>query len=411
MGRDLAPQGHLGRCIAGYLGRTIVGEHLRMQAYGCGGGPLGVDNLARGFGLWDEDLRPAALWLWNRTQAAADAGRLKDPIGPIDRLDPTSAAFMFVNYPLEMKERPPADLRPKVTVDRRKGGYVLRNRWQDDDDFVAQIFANREFAFGTWSTCETGDLRLSGLGADWIVRGAGYGHTGSSRRAPSPRLYSSVLLPSEPITRTPMEAAATFHEAGEDGSGVISLNLDNVYSGGGPGPKGEVKVEPVRPGARSGYDLGIRGLRSFAADYSGRCGAPGLFVVADRVSGTRGRNTWQLVTEKAHQASVAGNVFTVAAANGASLRGTVVSPAGAKIEMAEQSLDHEVNYHGGHRNYSFPRTIITVTGGEFFLVVMTVQRGAAPEVRVEGEGPAAKAAVGGQAVRFDGNRIILGSKP
>jgi hypothetical protein len=407
-GRELAPVGHLNHLVAGYLGRTIAGQRVRMQSYGCGGGPLGVDNLARGFGLFADEWRAPGLWLWNRTQAAADAGEMKEPVAPIDQLDAVSAAFMFVNYPLAMPERGPDDLRARVTVDRRKGGYVFRNRWQDDDDFVAQVFANREFAPGTWSTCEAGDVRISGLGADWVVRGAGYGHTGSSRKASHTRLFSNTLLPSEPIAKSPMESAVTFHDVGADGGGVISLNMDNVYSGDAPGSKGEVKVEPVRPGARAGYDLGIRGMRSFAADYSGACGAPALFAIADRISGTSGKNTWQLVTEKAHKVSVAGNAFTITAANGASLRGTVVSPRGAKIETADQSLDHEINYHGKHGNYSFPRTIITITGGEFFLAVMTVQKDAAPELKVAGEGAEARGTVGSRRVGFDGAKVVLG---
>jgi hypothetical protein len=406
-GRELAPVGHLNSLIAGYLGRTIAGERVRMQSYGCGGGPLGVDNLARGYGLFAPEWRPAALWLWNRTQAAADAGRLKEPVAPIDQLDAVSAVFMFVNYPLDVPERSPADLRGRITVDGRKGGYVFRNRWQDEDDFVAQIFANREFAGGTWPTSEAGDLRISGLGVDWIVRGAGYGHTGSSRKAAHTRLFSSTLLPSDAITKAPMESAVTFHEAGPDGSGIISLNMDNVYSGEAPGPKGEARAQPVRPGARTGYELGIRGMRSFAADYSGLCGAPGLFAVVDRVSGTSGKNTWQLVTDKAHKVAVDAGGFSITAANGASLRGTVVWPAGAKVAMADQSLDHEINYHGGHRNFSFPRTIITFTAGEFFFVILTVQKEAPPQVRTAGEGAGAKATVGGRTVSFDGARIVL----
>jgi hypothetical protein len=411
MGRELAPEGHYDTWVGGYLARTIAGQRVRMQSYGCGGGPMGVDNLARGFGLLAEELRPAAAWLWDRTQAAADGGGMKEPVAPIDKLDPVSAAFLFVNYPLEMKARDPSDLRARIVVDRNKGGYVFRDRWKDDDDFVAQVFANSEFAGGTWGTSEAGDLRISGLGVDWVVRGAGYGHTGSSRKAAHTRLYANVVLPSEPTAKGPMEAAATHYQAGSDGSGVVSLNMDNVYSGGEqPGPKGEVRAVPVRGGARAGYDLGIRGLRSFAADYSGASGAPALFVLADSLAGTGGKNTWQLVTDKAHKVSVSGNTFTIAADNGATLCGTVAAPAGVKIDAADVSLDHEINYHGRHANFSFPRTVLSFTGGEFFLVVMTVQRDAPPGVQVHGAGPAAKAVVGKRTVAFDGQKVVLGTK-
>ena len=54
-----------------YVARTVFGENsARMESYGPGGGPLGVDNYARGFGLVPEPLRPVVLWGWNRTQTA-----------------------------------------------------------------------------------------------------------------------------------------------------------------------------------------------------------------------------------------------------------------------------------------------------------------------------------------------------
>jgi hypothetical protein len=185
------------------------------------------------------------------------------------------------------------------------------------------------------------------------------------------------------------------------------MDLSGIYTSRTAGSKGEVKAKPIQPGARPGYDLGIAGMRAFAADYSGASGAPGLFVVVDQVSGTSGKNTWQLVTEKQHAVTAAGNTFTITAKNGASLQGTVVAPAPAKIETLDQTIRHEINYHGAHRQENFPRTIVNITGGEFFYVVLTIQKGGAPAVKVAGDGPRAVATVGGQAVRYDGQKIVL----
>jgi hypothetical protein len=47
------------------------------------------------------------------------------------------------------------------------------------------------------------------------------------------------------------------------------------------------------------------------------------------------------------------------------------------------------------------------TFGEF-LVVVTLQKNGAPDVSVEGEGLTSKVMVGGQTVRFDGQKIVMG---
>jgi len=130
-----------------------------------------------------------------------------------------------------------------------------------------------------------------------------------------------------------------------------------------------------------------------------------MVVVADRLTGTRGDNSWQLVTAAEHAVTTDGRCFTIAAANGAMLRGTVVCPAGAKIETLAKELSHEINYHGGHQAVSFRRKIIRVHGSGQFLVILTVRRGVGPEVKPAADGHGA--AVGGRTVRFDGKRLAV----
>jgi hypothetical protein len=47
-------------------------------------------------------------------------------------------------------------------------------------------------------------------------------------------------------------------------------------------------------------------------------------------------------------------------------------------------------------------------GGDEFFVVVTLQRGDPPAVKVEGSGLGAKVTVGKRTVAFDGQKIILG---
>ena len=413
-GYELASSGKLNRCLLNYVGRTILGaESARMQAFAPGGGPLGVDNWARGFGLLLSEYRPYALWTWNRTQALADAGKLKLPEVPVDRLDPMSAAFRFVSYPTDVQEKNPGAVRDRISADRDRGGYVLRNRWQDDDDCATTIYLDANFRGGGWNSLEAGDLRLSGLGADWSVRGMGWGNGSYSKSAPNLRQDQTVLLAPE-VVRGGREGRMTFFAAQSDGSAILSMDMTDLYTpraakaGDGDSPEGAGPSGPP-----------IRGLRALAIDYSGASGAPALAAVVDRVSGTAGKNVWQFVTDRAHTVEVAAEGsppglpaggqagFTIRAASGATLTAAIVAPALPAVEAVARTIRHEINYHGGHKRADFARTVIRVTGGEFFFVVMTLQKGPAPAVTVQGAGPDARAKVGRQTVRFDGEKIVL----
>jgi hypothetical protein len=61
---------------------------------------------------------------------------------------------------------------------------------------------------------------------------------------------------------------------------------------------------------------------------------------------------------------------------------------------------------------AFERNQIVARGEKgnegLFLMVATFQRGAPPEVKAEGEGLATVVRVGGQTVRFAGDRIVIG---
>jgi hypothetical protein len=61
-----------------------------------------------------------------------------------------------------------------------------------------------------------------------------------------------------------------------------------------------------------------------------------------------------------------------------------VVPAAPRIETVDVEHKHEVNYHDIHRHASFARTVIQVSGGTHFLVVMSVQREKTSAVSPEG---------------------------
>jgi hypothetical protein len=396
MGRRLSMRDDMYMLLPLYTAKTVFGEdYVCMQGYGPGGGPQGVDNWARGFGTVPDRYRSAALWAWNHTQRLADAGKLKSVFLTIDKLDDLSAAFLFVNYPVDVQERNPAETMSRFCADEERGGYVFRNRWADRDDIVVSLFLNSNCPGGSWRTDECGDFRIAGLGEEWAIQGWGYAHGAGTRS--KPRLYMNVLQLSEPVAGR--QAVATYAKGYEDGSGVVSMNMDKVYTG----LSGGRRPEPV--------DLGIRGMRSFAVDYSGASGAPCLVAVVDRVSGTKGRNFWQMCTERRHAVTARDNGFLLMSPGGASLNATVAAPRDPRVEAGTFKTGHEANYnyHQGHWEVHFERRNVDVQGGEFFLVVMTLQAGRAPRACVTGKGPDTTVCVGERIVRFDGEKIVFES--
>lgn len=185
---------------------------------------------ARGYGLVPRPQRPAVLWSWNRSEALAAAGRYKDVHAVSDYYDGLALAMRFVTRPDEDAEADPDGILPRVLIDRQKGGYVLRSRWQDGDDCVVQCFANSNPPGGTWSSSEGGIFRIDGLGASWAVRGEGYAQ-GTARDRLDASMFENLVDVEERYLPDPMQAQGrTMHcSARADGSGVISLDLDAVY--------------------------------------------------------------------------------------------------------------------------------------------------------------------------------------
>ena len=414
LGEDLVGRPNLRMVLPRYVGLTMFRhDGAFIQSYGPGGSPAGVDNYASGFALVPDAMKPAVLWGWNRTRELAQAGKLKGDYLTEDFLDPMSAAFLLVNYPdpaSGIAEQDPGRVLPNVMLDDWKGGFAFRNRWQDGDDIVSTIYLNWNNAGGEWDGAETADFRISGLGSDWAVRGAGWGCTGET--TPIPRRANQNILELSETVEQGAPAFSRFFKASKDGSAVLTLDMNYVYSSSKKTATGRalppLPVHPRKGTADVYYDLGIKGLRGWAVDYSGAAGVPALFAVVDKVTGSAGRNRWHLVTEQKNAVETAGNVFTIRGANGATLRGTVLAPASPTITARPQTLGHEATYDGHHVTRSFERTVIDIPAKGFVFVAMTLQQGDAPSVVVQGVGEKARATIGKQTVAFDGEKVVLG---
>jgi hypothetical protein len=348
-----------------------------------------VDLFGRGFGNVAPELRPAVFWAWRRTLDLTEKKLFKAPEGAVEELDPMSAAFTFVNWPLELAgktpEPDPAASLPRALTDRQRLGYTMRNRWKDGDDIVT-VFTGFRHPGGDWP-CEGAelDLRLLGLGTEWILRG------NSSAGDPT----TTIQLEGAP---DPDEVQQRHYAAAEDGSATVSL----AYKLGKDGA----------------------GLRSLGVDYSGASGAPALLALADSIKwnapGKRppakkgapapycGAPRWRLVTDSGNQVTPQPDGFSIAGAGGAVLKGVVVSPVSPKVAVEEATHKIEINYRYDHLGGQFTRKVVSFEGGDFVFVLLLMGAGEIPTVSVSGSGKDAVATVGKQTVRFDGEKVRFG---
>jgi len=251
-------------------------------------------------------------------------------------------------------------------------------------------------------------------------------------------------------------------EAGDDGSGVVSMKVDGYRRGrllAHDNGKEYLKLAGESP---------VEWTRSIAVDYSGKCGAPALIVLADTLRHASGQETtWQLRTR------VAGDELTLDAKAGtfelrpregrhtpdarSSLKGTFVMPPLGQTrvqaldtgdrgrptlrlvvnasdpprdlrpwERLETGIDELVREGRGEDLPADDAVVRSLREGVLadlaredaeaanaagaetvFFVVMTLQDGPAPPVEVIERGGRPVAKVGDVTVRFDGEKVVI----
>ena len=376
-------------------------ERCASQSFGGhGGGTIPARYLARSIALCPKDWQPALLWHWlkqlgvSADEVLTEAGAKKAFAGDEFR-EGLSLAEAFIHFPLDVQPVEPDAILPHVWEARTRGFYAFRNNWRDGpNSIVAQVYARAGQSCG-WSQAEAGSFQIYALGRPWAWKdNDAVGKPGSRW------LDNVVMLPDDPIDAWAHGRVTYFQGDPGTGSGSVTFDLGNVY-------RCIRQVGEGRNSRRERFDGGISGSRSFAADYSGKSGAPGLFALADRIAGGKTKIwMWQLPRAErdgpTYKLDIQGNRFTLAYKD-ASLQATFISPKNVQITQARGRFrahplsgvdDAEVN-------------AIHATGEDpavgDFLVVITIQKGDAPQVTSDG----AKARVGGRTVAFDGATITV----
>jgi hypothetical protein len=398
-GEDLSPY----EDIAAFVPRKVFAHHLPPEGQSRGkpiaqdiNGSPSLVGLPALFPVIRDEWRPAVLWFWNclNGDRAEQAAIGADPAG----------AFLY--YPLDLAPKHPRGVMPLAWQAPDFGFYGFRNGWGGKDDFIIQAFMKAHHIRG-WNGANAGTFRVFGLGQPWAC--------GTDKRERCRAIENVVQLPEDTINDGAC-GKVVFARVEPDGSGVVTVNLDDVYATRDADAREMYEYYGNGRIAPAFKDSGIRGVRSFAVDYSGKSGAPCLMAIVDVISGGRSKVwTWQLpdLTGAKGQAAQVGTAtdggFLVKGADGASMRGTFLSPAKAQVKVERRSGTFD-NAHSGQVKYDFPGVFASGADprdGNFFVVV-TFQRGDGPEVKVEGSGPGATARVGKRTVRFDGEKIVLG---
>ena len=374
LGKDLVKNSNAEWFLSHYVMR-IVGEKgdVSVPTYGRHRLAPVKSLFSLGWNSVPEEFLPGVMWFFNR-----HFGWEGDRSFGIHMNFPHEAAFILEAYPESLmgvsdgspegfverllnfnfftglRPKNPAKVFGRVLVDDEKGFYLFRNEWRDKNDFLASIYLKQQPLKSSWSFPEAGGFRIWGLGGRWASAGPDNGKRGDE----------NVVV----VGEMPGKGAAQprFFEAEIDGSGVVSMGMDNVFE-------------------NNGFEL----LRSFAVDYSGVSGVPGLFVVVDRFSGDTPEKVWVMHTQE--QVVVEDNGFLLKADSGATMRATFVTPAEVKVDVEETQRGRK----------------ILVSGGENFFVVMTVQNDVIPDLEILGSGLNAEVKVGERIILFSEDRVVL----
>ncbi|MGH7999123.1 MAG: hypothetical protein ACREPR_06775, partial [Brasilonema sp.] len=325
-----------------YLMRMVEQDgQLAVPTYGRHRHYAGGSLFAMGLGTLPQRFLPGVMGFYNRYW-----GMEGDKSFGIN--SPYTAIYALAGYRDDIVPQNPAEVLNHVLVDEQKGFYAFRNQWQDSGDFIASIYLKRQFVPDSWSFPDAGSFRIWGLGGHWANPGPGDGNRKSENVV--------VIKPSENPTTQPI-----FFQSNADGSGIVSLKGDSW-------------------------------LRSFAVDYSGASGVPGLFVVVDRVMDKQTNPTWIMHTEGI--VTIQGQHFTIQSPSGTTMQGTFVTPNEVKLSFQLKGREGTLMATGGHQ----------------FFVVMTVQKDAAPTVKISEIGLNSIVQVGGQNITFQNNRIVFSPK-
>jgi hypothetical protein len=406
-GRDLSPYADATLAIPRMIFCHYFPEDAKAKATALGINGLSdlrANMLSYSYPLAPSAYKGAVQWVWNR------AAGIPTTTAPGDAASAEAlAAYMkgddvwgFLSYPLDAKPQHPSTAMPLTWQAPDHGFYAFRNGWRGQGDFLLLVHA-KTHPPGGWNGPNAGTFHLLGLAQPWNGTYSG--------REVCAWEENRVMLPEDPFNNG---LGRVLHASAEaDGSGSVTMDLSDSYNA--PAGRAYSMYGSVREGLAF-KDAKIKALRAMAVDYSGKSGAPCLFVLVDSITGGKSKLwTWNLGDPAVvPKVAVSGASFTVPRGDGI-MRGTFAAPRSVQLSAKVNDGKDQPGHTCALREKAPPRPVPTLfaQGGDSFFLVATFQdaKAPAPQVKVEGEGLAAKVVVGNRLISFRGDRIVVENAP
>jgi hypothetical protein len=403
-GYPLSPFGDFARLLPRRMMQAVYTENSFREIQNMNGSAvLDVVSLPAEFALTPDTWKPAALWVWQQKC------RVGDPSNPVEVLGGGRQALeALLDYPYDIAKggstiapMHPGEFLPRTWAAPYRGHHIFRSGARSADDCILQVYGKTREISG-WESGNAGAFRLYGLGYDWVFNGLAEHNT-------SLRMQESVVDLPDDNTYTYACGAARDYQAGTNGSGAVTIDLNDVY-GQAPARNASSAAYQTYGGSRRAAligNSGIHGWRTLGVDYSGASGAPCLVVIVDRIEGG-GRKVWRWPLGKiSGNATVEGNTFTIRLGD-ATLRATFVSPNELKLRVGSESKSYIEPTFKRQRTDSVNGVFAEAPAGDaLFIAVVTLQRGEAPKVSATGAGLDTVITVGSQTVRLADGRVVF----
>jgi hypothetical protein len=337
----------------------------------------GEGTYGQAFYFLPDSLKPGAKWAYDRLQGASSPSQRWDAFrsGPI---------WSILYYPEDLPAVDPTEIwdwHRGSDDSEGLGVFTFRDKYAygAGDDFLAQ-FKVRRYEAGGHNGPDGLGVRIIGAGVPWVI--------GGGRNDPGKKMGQATLYTTFP-------------------SASVTTNLNTGSLSGTP------LVMPDG-GGHAIAEMAINNVgtqdhkRWFVASYdSALTGADATYIIADT---SLNGSYWHLPTYLQNSISISGNTFTVTGENGATLRGTVLYPAGAVIttgtmERGSRYLADPLVQDNAYINFATP-------DGDC-LVVLTVRKsGAHPAVSmVSGNVADATVQVGSLQVTLQDTNVLYDGAP
>jgi hypothetical protein len=308
--------------------------------------------------------------------------------------------YSILYYRDDVAPQDPALMKEWTNANMETGGngYVtFRNRYQDSDDIMAQLYAKFRGNAGH-SGPDALSFRIAGLDAPFAVGGGRYGpdiNAADTGKGQDAYLRSMNTL-------YPVDPANELTISGQSGTLV---GVPQLFPDGG----GSVTLRIGRNNVNT-----LNHTRRFLADYSDASGADAVYVISDTSDNGGWWQYCQVDLDPLTDAiTVSGNTFTVTNPNGTSLKGTVLYPEGdLQWTTGSRIRGSSYGYYGA--SYGSNEFVHFRSPDGDYLVVMTVCDAGIPHPAVNAvAGSAANAdraiQIGGLTVSVDGDFISRGT--